>query len=72
MRLGIPAGHIHTPDMQHFETDFGVGDATFDAWRNPDGPDQRGKSQSAHSSRGTKTRHVCVVPDDPQQKEQAT
>jgi hypothetical protein len=31
--LDIPAGHIHTPDMQHFETDFGVTDATFDAWR---------------------------------------
>lgn len=35
-RLGvdIPAGHIHTPDMQHFETDFAVSDPTFDAWRN--------------------------------------
>lgn len=31
--LDIPAGHIHTPDMQHFETDFGVSDPTFDAWR---------------------------------------
>lgn len=31
--LDIPAGHIHTPDMQHFETDFGVSDETFDAWR---------------------------------------
>jgi hypothetical protein len=31
--LDIPAGHIHTPDMQHFETDFGVSDGTFDAWR---------------------------------------
>jgi hypothetical protein len=31
--LNIPAGHIHTPDMQHFETTFGVSDATFDAWR---------------------------------------
>jgi hypothetical protein len=31
--LDIPAGHIHTPDMQHFETDFAVSDATFDAWR---------------------------------------
>jgi hypothetical protein len=31
--LRIPAGHIHTPDMQHFETDFGISDATFDAWR---------------------------------------
>lgn len=33
MGLDIPAGHIHTPDMQHFESDFGVSDATFDAWR---------------------------------------
>ena len=33
MGLDIPAGHIHTPDMQHFETDFGVSDPTFDAWR---------------------------------------
>lgn len=34
-RLGrhIPAGHIHTPDMQHFDTPFAVSDATFDAWR---------------------------------------
>jgi hypothetical protein len=34
-RLGrdIPAGHIHTPDMQHFETNFNPSDATFDAWR---------------------------------------
>lgn len=31
--LDIPAGHIHTPDMQHFETGFGVSDPTFDAWR---------------------------------------
>ncbi|MFG1706233.1 hypothetical protein ACFLIM_23850 [Nonomuraea sp. M3C6] len=31
--LDIPAGHIHTPDMQHFETDFNPSDATFDAWR---------------------------------------
>lgn len=31
--LDIPAGHIHTPDMQHFETAFGVTDPTFDAWR---------------------------------------
>jgi hypothetical protein len=31
--LDIPAGHIHTPGMQHFETDFGVSDPTFDAWR---------------------------------------
>ncbi|MEV6844425.1 hypothetical protein [Actinoplanes sp. NPDC051411] len=29
----IPAGHIHTPDMQHFETDYLPSDATFDAWR---------------------------------------
>jgi hypothetical protein len=33
MKLDIPAGHIHTPDMQHFETDFTPSDATFDAWR---------------------------------------
>ncbi|AWS48852.1 hypothetical protein [Streptosporangium sp. 'caverna'] len=33
MGLDIPAGHIHTPDMQHFETDFKPSDATFDAWR---------------------------------------
>jgi len=33
MGLRIPAGHIHTPDMQHFETTFGVSDPTFDAWR---------------------------------------
>jgi hypothetical protein len=34
-RLGlhIPAGHIHTPDMQHFETTFEPSDGTFDAWR---------------------------------------
>ena len=34
-RLGrdIPAGHIHTPDMQHFETDFQPSDPTLDAWR---------------------------------------
>jgi hypothetical protein len=31
--LNIPAGHIHTPDMQHFETDYRPSDATFDAWR---------------------------------------
>jgi hypothetical protein len=29
----IPAGHIHTPDMQHFATTYGVSDSTFDAWR---------------------------------------
>ncbi|HEX5995236.1 MAG TPA: hypothetical protein VFY84_08870 [Jiangellales bacterium] len=33
MGLDIPAGHIHTPDMQHFETDYNPSDATFDAWR---------------------------------------
>ncbi|MGK5683504.1 hypothetical protein [Actinoplanes sp. URMC 104] len=33
MGLSIPAGHIHTPDMQHFETEYGVSDPTFDAWR---------------------------------------
>ncbi|MFD0920312.1 C15 family peptidase [Saccharopolyspora rosea] len=33
MGLDIPAGHVHTPDMQHFETRFGDSDATFDAWR---------------------------------------
>jgi hypothetical protein len=33
MGLSIPAGHIHTPDMQHFETDYNPSDATFDAWR---------------------------------------
>jgi hypothetical protein len=32
-RLHIPAGHIHTPDMQHFETSFNPSDGTFDAWR---------------------------------------
>ena len=31
--LTIPAGHVHTPDMQHFETDYLPSDATFDAWR---------------------------------------
>ena len=33
--LDIPAGHIHTPDMQHFDDGnrFGVSDDTFDAWR---------------------------------------
>ena len=31
--LDIPAGHIHTPDMQHFATDFAVTDTTFEAWR---------------------------------------
>lgn len=33
MGLDIPAGHIHTPGMQHFETDFNPSDQTFDAWR---------------------------------------
>jgi hypothetical protein len=33
MGLSIPAGHIHTPDMQHFETDYNPSDGTFDAWR---------------------------------------
>lgn len=36
-RLGVdlPAGHIHTPDMQHFDDDnlFEPSDDTFDAWR---------------------------------------
>jgi hypothetical protein len=33
--LHIPAGHIHTPNMQHFDADdlFKPSDATFDAWR---------------------------------------
>ncbi|GAA1425176.1 hypothetical protein [Agrococcus citreus] len=31
--LDIPAGHIHTPDMQRFDTEFAVTDATFEAWR---------------------------------------
>ena len=33
MGLSIPAGHIHTPSMQHFETNFLPSDPTFDAWR---------------------------------------
>jgi hypothetical protein len=33
MGLHIPAGHIHTPFMQHFKTDYNPSDATFDAWR---------------------------------------
>lgn len=35
-RLGltIPAGHIHTPGMQNFASDFAVSDEVFDAWRN--------------------------------------
>ncbi|MFU8945919.1 hypothetical protein ACLRGF_04210 [Mycetocola zhadangensis] len=31
--LDIPAGHIHTPDMQQFHTEFAVTDTTFEAWR---------------------------------------
>jgi hypothetical protein len=31
--LDIPAGHIHTPDMQNFHTEFAVTDSTFEAWR---------------------------------------
>ncbi|MBF4567290.1 hypothetical protein ITJ57_00810 [Plantibacter sp. VKM Ac-2880] len=31
--LDIPAGHIHTPDMQHFDHEFAVTDPTFEAWR---------------------------------------
>ena len=31
--LSIPAGHIHTPDMQQFHTEFAVTDTTFEAWR---------------------------------------
>lgn len=33
--LDIPAGHIHTPDMQHFDEGnlFKPSDDTFDAWR---------------------------------------
>jgi hypothetical protein len=35
MGLSIPAGHIHTPDMNtgHFATNFLPSDSTFDAWR---------------------------------------
>ncbi|WP_127504780.1 hypothetical protein [Actinoplanes solisilvae] len=33
MGLSISAGHIHTPDMQRFETAYGPSDPTFDAWR---------------------------------------
>lgn len=33
MELDIPAGHIHTPGMQHFETLYEPSDPTFDAWR---------------------------------------
>lgn len=33
MGLDIPAGHIHTPGMQHFATPYKPSDATFDTWR---------------------------------------
>lgn len=33
MGVDIPAGHIHTPDMQHFETPYKPSDSTFNAWR---------------------------------------
>lgn len=35
MGLNIPAGHIHTPSMQHFDATnlYNPSDATFDAWR---------------------------------------
>ncbi|GAA4431956.1 hypothetical protein GCM10023169_37120 [Georgenia halophila] len=33
MGLDIPAGHIHTPDMQHFGSDFAISDDTFDVTR---------------------------------------
>lgn len=33
MGLTIPAGHIHTPSMQHFETLYNPSDPTFDTWR---------------------------------------
>lgn len=35
MHLTIPAGHIHTPDMQHFDASnlYSPSDTTFDAWR---------------------------------------
>jgi hypothetical protein len=35
MGLDIPAGHIHTPNMQHFAANnlYNPSDATFDAWR---------------------------------------
>lgn len=32
--LDIPAGHIHTPGMQHFRSDFAPSDDLFDQWRN--------------------------------------
>lgn len=31
--LNIPAGHIHTPGMQHFRTPFAPSDDLFDQWR---------------------------------------
>lgn len=31
--LGIPAGHIHTPGMQNFDTTFSPSDDRFNAWR---------------------------------------
>lgn len=34
MGVDIPAGHIHTPDMQHFRSDFAPSDDLFDEWRN--------------------------------------
>jgi hypothetical protein len=36
MGLSIPAGHIHTPNMQHFDAGdlFNASDTTFNAWRN--------------------------------------
>lgn len=35
MGLDIPAGHIHTPDMQHFDSGnlYNPSDNTFNAWR---------------------------------------
>lgn len=35
MGLKIPAGHIHTPSMQHFDATnlYMPSDSTFDAWR---------------------------------------
>ncbi len=35
MGLTIPAGHIHTPNMQHFDATnlYNPSDSTFDAWR---------------------------------------
>jgi hypothetical protein len=36
MGLSIPAGHIHTPNMQHFDNGdlYNASDATFNMWRN--------------------------------------